>query len=158
MFCITHSPPNYFGWHSSKTVKNEDTVVQIRISSSELMNTKNALWLFMPTQELSHGQWWSNRSTHLLQIAQCFERGVRITSQSAHSSEGCRSSTNFWKGSKRFTYPGSFELAIVKEISSMIERPVIANNRRLLFWSIRLKFTYLGQLWKSTKILTPRIE
>jgi hypothetical protein len=33
----------------------------------------------MPTQLFIQGQWWSNLSQHLLQIAQCFERAERNT-------------------------------------------------------------------------------
>ena len=34
---------------------------------------------------LSHGQWWSNRETHLLQITQCFDRAGRGTRHVRHT-------------------------------------------------------------------------
>jgi len=35
-----------------------------------IKKARKALWLRTPTQLLIQGQWWSNRSTHTLQIAQ----------------------------------------------------------------------------------------
>lgn len=91
-----------------------------------MMKTKKELWLLTPTQLFIHGQWWSNRSTHRLQIAQCLLRGVLRTSHSGHISHGCtleRISINSYSGLKK---PGSFALAIEKATAKAIESNVIA--------------------------------
>ena len=89
-----------------------------RQSVSDIRNIRKALLLRIPTQLLSQGQWWSNLSTHRLQIAQWRERGVRSTRQSGHISQGWilvrRSRKSCW-GRK---YPGSRTDAM-KKLSAM---------------------------------------
>eukprot|EP00354_Favella_ehrenbergii_P004456 CAMPEP_0170452794 /NCGR_PEP_ID=MMETSP0123-20130129/1573_1 /TAXON_ID=182087 /ORGANISM="Favella ehrenbergii, Strain Fehren 1" /LENGTH=158 /DNA_ID=CAMNT_0010714917 /DNA_START=887 /DNA_END=1363 /DNA_ORIENTATION=- len=76
--------------------------------------TKNALLLRTPTQLFSQGQWWSNRSTHLLQMAQWRERGVRSTRQSGHISIGCIFESRSKKSCDGRRYPGSLADAMKK--------------------------------------------
>lgn len=60
---------------------------------SQIVNRKstNALWFLQPTQLLIQGQWWSNRSTHWLQMAQCLDLGDLITLHSGQRSAGLMS-------------------------------------------------------------------
>lgn len=72
----------------------------------------------MPTQLLIQGQWWSKRSTHLLQIAQCLERGVLITLQSGHKSAGLIFESRSMKEKLSFSgykNPGSFQEADIND-------------------------------------------
>mmetsp|Transcript_33079 Transcript_33079/g.37972 ORF Transcript_33079/g.37972 Transcript_33079/m.37972 type:complete len:132 (+) Transcript_33079:379-774(+) len=64
-----------------------DTKAMRIISDISEKNRKsmNIEWFLTPTQLLIQGQWWSNLSTHLLQMLQCLDRGVRITSHSGQS-------------------------------------------------------------------------
>lgn len=55
---------------------------------SKKIKQRNALWFLTPTQLLIQGQWWSNLSTHQLQIAQCLDLGDLITLQSGQMSVG----------------------------------------------------------------------
>lgn len=42
--------------HGKARVSKHDTIMDIRQRLSEMRNTMKELWLFMPTQLLSHGQ------------------------------------------------------------------------------------------------------
>lgn len=69
-------------------------IVKMHINQVNIKNIMNAPWLRVPTQLLIQGQWWSKRSTHRLQIAQCRERIVRIILQSGHNSVGLKFYSN----------------------------------------------------------------
>ena len=99
------------------------------------MKKMNWLWFPTPTQLLIQGQWWSKRSTHMLQMAQCLLRGVRITLQSGHISQGCTLRSRSINGNSGFKRPGSLQLAIMKEIASSMERKPIEYAKNLNFWS-----------------------
>ena len=81
----------------------------MRLIAIEKIKNKNHLWLLYPMQLFRYGQWWSNLSTHLLQIFQCLLRGVRITLHSGQRLYGSTFCNKYWKeifGSD-FKYPGS---------------------------------------------------
>lgn len=81
--------------------------------ATKVKNIRNQLWLETPTQLLTQGQWWSNLSTHLLQIEQCLDLAVLITLQSGHKLVGWNLSSRVKKLiSVYFKYPGSLQLAI----------------------------------------------
>lgn len=103
-----------------------EITIKMRINISEKMNTRYGLWLWMPTQLLIHGQWWSNLSTHLLHVAQCLDLGALITSQSGHISAGCTFSSKFMNGNSGLKYPGSLLLAMKNAIAKTTESIVIA--------------------------------
>jgi hypothetical protein len=45
--------------HSSPSVSRVENTLTVQIVSSDMMNMRNELWLWIPTQLLIHGQWWS---------------------------------------------------------------------------------------------------
>lgn len=125
-----------FGLHSSVNIATLDAIIRKSTVRSVTMNTRNELWLLTPTQLLIQGQWWSNRSTHLLHIAQCLLRGVRRTSHSGHISHGCTfESTSMNSNSGRMN-PGSFIVATAKEIARTIDKDAKENAKNVVFWSI----------------------
>ena len=103
------------------------------IISKVTMNTRKVLWLCTPTQLLIQGQWWSNLSTHLLQIAQCLLRGVRKISQSGHISQGCTLESTSIKGYFGRKIPGSLELAVKNANASTIDSSVIEYAKKVVF-------------------------
>lgn len=72
-------------------------IIQTRVNVKAVINTMKYEWLFIPTQLSVQGQWWSNLSTHLLQIEQCRDLGVRTISQSGQSWTGSMSCKRFRK-------------------------------------------------------------
>ena len=71
-------------------------IIQTRVNVKAVINTMKYEWLFIPTQLSVQGQWWSNLSTHLLQIEQCRDLGVRTISQSGQSWTGSMSCKRFY--------------------------------------------------------------
>ena len=82
--------------------------------SMEIKKHMKTPWLLIPTQLLIHGQWWSNRSTHLLHILQCRDLSVLTTSQSAQSRTGSKIFIISIKGTPLglFKKPGSLHIEI----------------------------------------------
>ena len=117
------------GKHSSVNIAILEAMINTSTVSKIMMKTRKELWLFTPTQLFIQGQWWSNLSTHLLQMAQCLLLGVLRTSHSGHISQGWtldKISINSNSGLKN---PGSLALAIVNVIANRIENKVIANAK-----------------------------
>lgn len=85
---------------------------------------KKALWFLIPTQLLIQGQWWSNRSTHTLQMAQCLDLGVLMTWQSGHKSVG----VNFCISSKKSSWGSGLNFPGSKAVANIYER-IRANER-----------------------------
>lgn len=90
----------------------------------DMRKIKNARWFFKPTQLLIQGQWWSNRSTHLLQVAQWRERGVRMVKHYAHSYVLSIASTMYMK----FPFfgflrkPGSLHEAKARDVKQVMTK------------------------------------
>lgn len=114
------------GLQSLDSMTMLEIIIKTSIKISEKINTRYGLWLWMPTQLLIQGQWWSNLSTHLLQVAQCLDLGVLMTSQSGHISAGCTFSSRLMNGNSGLMYPGSLLLAMKNAIAKTNERIVIA--------------------------------
>ena len=65
-------------------------ITNVRVTATKVKNPRKWWWFPFPTQLLIQGQWWSNLSTHLLQMLQCLDRLVLMTSQSGHNRTGSK--------------------------------------------------------------------
>tara|TARA_B110000285_G_scaffold215060_1_gene261031 strand:- start:249 stop:536 length:288 start_codon:yes stop_codon:yes gene_type:complete len=81
---------------------------------------KKALWLPAPTQLLIQGQWWSNLSTHVLQIEQCLDLADLITLQVGQRSAGLMSFSIVMKliPSAGFSTPAFLHEATAKDTNT----------------------------------------
>mmetsp|Transcript_5068 Transcript_5068/g.3718 ORF Transcript_5068/g.3718 Transcript_5068/m.3718 type:complete len:149 (+) Transcript_5068:588-1034(+) len=108
-----------------RIIANSVRVMKVR----KLMKAK---WLRVPTQLFTHGQWWSKRSTHWLQMLQCRDRLVRITMQSGHN----RTGSKFYNNVKKLMlwgflrYPGSLNAEMVKKKTESAMKAVSAANHQ----------------------------
>lgn len=111
-------------------------MTRMRVISVKSRKRRKNLWFRSPTQLLIQGQWWSNLSTHLLQIEQCFDLSVLITSHSGHNWVESNFESSSMKGIYGFVkYPGFlFQDQMAKTIERMetIER---AQNQRM--WGVQ---------------------
>ena len=123
--------------HSSARVTKHDTIMETKQNDNEMRNIKNTPWFRIPTQLLSHGQWWSKRSTHRLQMAQWRDLGVRKTRQSGHISQGCIFESSSIKSYDGRRYPGSRAEERKKLIAMNGLRPAIMYAKMTEFYSNR---------------------
>ncbi len=70
-----HSPLTSIGLSENSTCITLLIVAITRISNTttDMRKFIKMWWFFTPTQLFTQGQWWSKRSTHLLQILQCLD-------------------------------------------------------------------------------------
>lgn len=83
-------------------------------------------------QLLTHWQWWSKPSTHLLQIKQWRDSGVHITSQVGQRLLGSNLSTSVRKGTVLgfWMYPGSLWQVRVNRTLTIMKSTMIDLTRK----------------------------
>lgn len=100
---------------------NSIVIVVSNSVNIEIINQAKTPWLAVPTQLFIQGQWWSNLSTHRLQIEQWRDRSVLTTSQSGHN----RTGSNYSSSCMNVTpvgflrKPGSLHITIICIINVM---------------------------------------
>lgn len=110
------------------------------------------LWLLMPMQLFIQGQWWSNLSTHWLQVPQCLDLGVRTISQSGHNYTGSMSYINFKKSMffGFFMKPGAVKAVNIHMKKLATPRPTSKYTKS--------RFSHIGYKNKTSKTYTEKFN